>query len=135
MDGIRFLPLKVHTALDFIVGVALILAPWIFGFSDVGGAAVWLPIVIGAASIFMGLFTDGYGFAIYKLIPLKVHLWVDLLAGILLALSPWIFGFADEDANAWLPHVAVGVALIIVSQVTVIPSSMKTASATTKVEK
>ncbi len=128
MDGIRFLPLKVHTVLDFIVGAALIAAPWLFDFSDVGGAAVWLPIVIGVASIFMGLFTDGYGFAIYKLIPLKVHLWIDLLAGILLAVSPWLFGFADEDTNVWLPHVVVGVALIVVSQVTQMPA-MKTAPA------
>lgn len=114
----RFLPIKVHTALDFIVGVALIASPWIFGFSEVGGAAVWLPVVIGIASIIMGSVTQGYGFAIVRLIPLKLHLMIDFLAGVLLAASPWLFGFSDEDAKAWVPHVVVGLALVAVSLVT-----------------
>lgn len=118
----RFLPLKVHQVLDFIVGLALIFAPNIFGFSDVGGAAVAVPRIIGIASILMGLITDGYGFSVVKLIPLKIHLWVDLLAGIVLALSPWLFGFSDEKAAAWVPHLVVGIALVIVSQVTVMPA-------------
>ena len=126
MEGMRFLPLKVHNALDFIVGIALILAPNIFGFSDVGGAAVMIPRLIGVASIVMGLFTDGYGFAIAKIIPLKIHLAVDFLAGVLLAVSPWLFGFADEDANAWLPHVVVGLALVVVSLTTQMPASVRT---------
>jgi hypothetical protein len=114
----RFLPLKIHNALDFIVGIALILSPYIFGFSDVGGAAVAVPQIIGAASIFMGLFTRGYGFSIAKLIPLKTHLTIDFLAGATLAASPWLFGFADEETNAWLPHVVVGLALVLVSLTT-----------------
>src|SRR3954471_18524045 len=118
----RFLPLKVHQVLDFIVGLALIFLPNIFGFSDVGGAAVMLPRIIGVASILMGLITDGYGFSLVKLIPLRIHLWVDLLAGIVLALSPWVFGFNDEKTAAWLPTFVIGVALIIVSQVTVMPA-------------
>jgi len=122
MNGMRFLPTNVHTALDFIVGIVLILLPNIFGFSDVGGAAVWLPRVIGIASIFMGLFTDGYGFAIYKLIPLQIHLWIDFLAGVLLALSPWLWGFHDQKKGAWVPTLIIGLALIIVSQVTQMPT-------------
>jgi uncharacterized membrane protein HdeD (DUF308 family) len=118
----RFLPLKVHQVLDFIVGLALIFAPNIFGFSDVGGAAVAIPRIIGIASILMGLITDGYGFSIVKLIPIRIHLWADLVAGILLALSPWLFGFHDEKASAWVPHLVVGIALIIVSQVTMVPA-------------
>ena len=118
MDGIRFLPTKVHTALDFIVGIVLILLPSIFGFSDVGGGAVWLPILIGIASIIMGLFTQGYGFAVARIIPLKVHLMVDLLAGALLALSPWLWSFSDEATHVWVWQVVIGVALVVVSQVT-----------------
>jgi hypothetical protein len=118
----RFLPTKVHTALDFVVGIALILAPYIFGFSDVGGAAVFIPQAIGVASILMGLTTRGYGFAVAKLIPLRTHLTVDFLAGAVLAASPFVFGFSDEEPNAWLPHVVVGLALIVVSLTTQIPA-------------
>lgn len=39
MDSIRFLPTKFHGVLDYVVGLALILAPNIFQFADVGGPA------------------------------------------------------------------------------------------------
>ena len=44
----RFIPTKVHGALDYIVGIALIAAPWLFGFAGVGGAAVIIPVVLGS---------------------------------------------------------------------------------------
>jgi len=114
----RFLPLRTHMVLDFIVGIILILAPWIFKFSDVGGAAVWVPIIIGIASILMGLSTRGYTTALVKLFTPSAHMTIDFIAGVILAISPWLFGFHDEGANAWLPHLIVGLALIGVSLTT-----------------
>lgn len=114
----KFLPASVHQALDFIVGAALILAPYIFGFSDVGGAAVAVPQIIGVVAILTGLITRGYGFAIVKILPLKTHMTLDFLAGAFLAASPWLFGFSDEDSNAWVPHLVVGLALVFVSLTT-----------------
>lgn len=114
----RFLPASVHQALDFIVGAALLFAPYIFGFSEVGGMAVLLPQIIGAVAIVSGLITRGYGFAVARIIPLKTHMTMDFLAGALLAISPWLFGFADEEPNAWVPHLIVGLALVVVSLVT-----------------
>ena len=43
----KFIPTKVHGALDYIVAIALILAPWLFGFASMGGPAVVIPIVLG----------------------------------------------------------------------------------------
>lgn len=102
---------RMHAMVDYPVGVVLILAPWIFGFSDVGGAAVAVPIIIGAAMILQSLITD-WEYSLADIIPLPAHLGVDVLAGVILAASPWIFGFADEGANAWLPHLLVGLGLI-----------------------
>jgi hypothetical protein len=100
-----------HGMLDYPVGIALIAAPWIFGFSDVGGAAVTVPIVIGAAIILQSLITD-YELSVADVMPLRMHLMVDVVAGAFLALSPWIFGFNDEGANAWVPHLVVGIGLV-----------------------
>lgn len=97
--------------LDYPAGVVLIAAPWIFGFSDVGGAAVAVPIIIGIAAILQSLMTD-YELSIADVLPLPMHLTVDVVAGIVLALSPVIFGFTDEGLNAWLPHVVAGIGLI-----------------------
>jgi len=97
--------------LDYPLGVVLILAPWIFGFSDVGGAAVAVPIIIGALMIGQSLITD-WELSIADVIPLPVHLTDDIVAGVVLALSPFVFGFSDQGTNAWLPHVIVGIGLI-----------------------
>jgi hypothetical protein len=41
-----------------------------------------------------------------------VHNLMDVVAGAFLAASPWLFGFADESANVWVPHVVVGPAAV-----------------------
>lgn len=109
----RFIPTKVHGALDYIVGVALIAAPWLFGFSSVGGAAVVIPIVLGVGLIVYSLFTK-YEWGPFGFIPMPVHLVFDIVASLFLALSPWLFGFSGQALNVWLPHVVVGVAVIVV---------------------
>ena len=109
----RFIPTKVHGVLDYLVGFALIAAPWIFGFASVGGAAVVIPIVLGIGLIVYSLFTK-YEWGPFGFIPMPVHLVFDIVASLFLALSPWIFGFAGEALNVWLPHVVVGVTVIIV---------------------
>jgi hypothetical protein len=49
---------------------------------------------------------------------MAVHNLFDIGAGALLVLSPWIFGFADESANVWAPHVVVGLAAIFLGLTT-----------------
>ena len=98
----RFIPTKFHAPLDYIVGAALIAAPWIFQFSDVTAATV-VSIVLGIGLIAYSLFTD-YELGVWKVAPMAVHNLLDIVAGAFLAASPWIFGFADDSANVWAPH-------------------------------
>lgn len=109
----RFIPTKVHGILDYLVGIALITAPWLFGFADVGGAAVVIPMVLGIGLLVYSLFTK-YEWGPFGFIPMPVHLVFDIVASLFLALSPWIFGFAGEALNVWLPHVVVGATVIVV---------------------
>lgn len=102
---------RVHGMLDYPGGIALIAAPWIFGFSDVGGAAVTVPIVLGALILLQSLITD-YELGLAHIIPLRAHLLVDVLGGALLALTPLIFNTTGQGVGAWLPHVVVGLGLI-----------------------
>ncbi|HEX6416275.1 MAG TPA: SPW repeat protein [Candidatus Saccharimonadales bacterium] len=109
----RFIPTKVHGALDYIVAIALIFAPMIFGFQSVGGAAVMVPMVLGIGLFLYSLLTD-YEWGVIKVISMPYHLMIDIAAAVLLLLSPFIFGFNDEALNAWVPHVIVGIAVILV---------------------
>jgi uncharacterized membrane protein HdeD (DUF308 family) len=125
----RFIPTKFHAPLDYIVGGALIAAPWIFQFSEHKAATV-VPIVLGIGLIAYSLFTN-YELGVWKVAPMAVHNVIDVVAGALLAASPWLFGFADESANVWLPHVIVGAAAIFLGLTTVQQGYSYRRSATT----
>ncbi len=109
----RVIPTRVHGMVDYIVGALLIVAPWLFGFAD-GGAEQWVPIILGAGVILYSLMTD-YELGVMKAIPMSMHLMLDIGGGIFLAVSPWLFGFADE---IWWPHVIVGLGEILAGLMT-----------------
>jgi hypothetical protein len=99
----RFIPTKVHGVLDYLMGILLIVSPWLFDFAD-DTAKTWVPVVLGAGALVYSLMTD-YELSLSRSISMKTHLTLDLLSGILLAASPWIFGFADE---VYVPHLVLG---------------------------
>jgi hypothetical protein len=112
----RFIPTRFHAPLDYIVGAVLIAAPWIFQFSE-SGAATTVSIVLGIGLIAYSLFTD-YELGVWKLAPMAVHNLIDIVAGALLVVSPWLLGFADDGMNAWAPFVVIGVAAIFLGLTT-----------------
>jgi hypothetical protein len=112
----RFIPTKFHAPLDYIVGAGLIAAPWIFQFSEHTAATV-VPVVLGIGLIAYSLLTN-YELGVWKVAPMAVHNLIDIVAGALLAGSPWIFGFADEGANVWVPHLVVGLAAVFLGLTT-----------------
>ena len=105
-----------HTTEQSAVGAALIAAPWLFQFSEHTTATV-VPIVLGIGLIAYSLFTN-YELGVWKVAPMAVHNLIDIAAGALLATSPWIFGFADETANVWVPHLVVGLAAVFLGLTT-----------------
>ena len=108
----RMIPTRVHAMMDYTVGILLIAAPWIFRFASESNAAKWISVIAGVAMIGMSAMTNYEGGFLTRAIPMRMHLMTDALLGIFLAVSPWLFGFADQGANAWLPFVAIGIAEI-----------------------
>ncbi|MEX2573152.1 MAG: SPW repeat protein [Balneolaceae bacterium] len=100
---------RAHGTLDYVMGVVLILAPFLFGFAT-GGAEMWVPIILGAAVILYSLIT-AYERGVIPGISMRTHLWLDGLGGLFLALSPWLLGFASI---VFLPHLIVGLGELIV---------------------
>jgi hypothetical protein len=99
-----------HGMLDYPAGILLLAAPWIFGFTDVNSAQA-VAMIVGAVIILQSLITD-YELSVANVLPLPGHLALDVVADLFLALSPFIFGFSDEGANAWVPHLVAGLGLI-----------------------
>ncbi|HLT09163.1 MAG TPA: SPW repeat protein [Cyclobacteriaceae bacterium] len=104
---------KTHGYLDYLVGALLIAAPWLFNFYE-GGIESWIPIILGAGAILYSLITD-YELGITGIIPMRTHLKIDMVSGLLLAASPWLFGFAD---NVFWPHLLFGILEIVVPLLT-----------------
>lgn len=100
----RFLPTRVHGVLDYLVGMVLIASPWLFNFAR-GGAETWVPVILGAGAIVYSLLTD-YELGVSRGISMRTHLTLDLMSGILLAASPWLFGFREY---VYLPHLIFGI--------------------------
>lgn len=100
---------KLHGVLDYLVGIILIISPWLFGFAN-PGAQMTIPVTLGIGAIIYSIVTK-YELGIFKIIPFRIHLIIDALSGILLASSPWLFGFAD---NVYLPHLVFGTLEIVV---------------------
>src|SRR3954465_12129294 len=95
------IPLKAHAALEPIVAIVLIAAPWIFGFNDVGSATA-VSIIVGALMLISGA-TTRWRLSLVKLIPLRTHFRMDLVLGAILIVAPFVFGDSDRgDATRFL---------------------------------
>lgn len=88
------IPLNVHAALEPVIALIVIAAPWIFGFSDVDSATV-ICVLVGVVMLVVGSMTD-WRLSLARVIPLRMHMIGDLALAMVLLLSPLVFGFADE---------------------------------------
>jgi hypothetical protein len=105
MSGI---PSKIHGAFDYIIGLYLISLPWLFDLTH-GALENLLAVAFGAAILLYSLCTD-YEWGYLEELEFRTHLLLDFLAGIMLTVSPWLFGFYDR---IYLPFVAAGTIQII----------------------
>jgi hypothetical protein len=87
------LPPFAHGLLEYGAGVLLIAAPFLFGFDS--DAATALSIVAGLGVLALAASTaSSTGLA--KVIPLGVHVLLDLAIVAFLVAAPFLFGFSDD---------------------------------------
>lgn len=88
------LALRTHNILDYCLGAAFLLSPYLFGFSRLYFAHdVFL--VIGLAMLGYSLLSD-YRYSLIKVIPVGMHMSFDVACGVFAVLAPWIYGYRDE---------------------------------------
>jgi len=86
--------LNMHAAIEPLIAIVIIAAPWIFGFSDAEDAKV-VCIAVGAVMLIAGSMTD-WRLSIARVIPLRIHMMTDLALGAVLILAPFVLGFGDN---------------------------------------
>ena len=104
----RFIPTRVHGLIDYIWGLVVGTAPWVFGFAD-NGPATYVAWAFGVGAILYSLLTD-YEVGLLPVIPVRIHLPLDVVAGAVFAASPWIFGFAGR---VFWPHLLFGLFSVV----------------------
>ncbi len=100
----RFITTKFYGVLDYLSGIFLITFPWFFNLNS-GGIAQRIPVVVGIIFIATAMLTN-YEAGILKIIPMPAHLKINLITGIFLAASPWVFNFNHQ---VYLPHLSMGI--------------------------
>jgi hypothetical protein len=109
----RLINTKAHGIFDYLVMAVLISSPALFNYST-GSLAdkvnLWISVYIICSSL-----VTNFEISIFKIIPLKAHLNLDLVAGAFLASSPWLLGYQDV---VFKPQLVFGMAIIAVSLLT-----------------
>lgn len=99
----KLIDTKTHGYIDYIMGILLIAMPFLLklGIESTAGKVF---LVIGIAALVYSLLTR-YELGLFKVIPMNIHLMLDIVSGIFLAGSPWLLGFADI---VYIPHLVLG---------------------------
>lgn len=89
------LPPFAHGLLEYGAGVLLLAAPFLFGFDS--DAATALSILAGLGVVALAA-TTASSTGLAKIVPIGIHLLLDLTIVALLVAAPFLFGFSDEAA-------------------------------------
>jgi len=109
----KFISTGLHGMADYLIAFLLLLIPYALHYNT-GSGIGQIFIALGVVTIVYSLITN-YEFGILKILPMRLHLLLDVLSGMLLAASPWLFGF---HGVVYMPHVLIGLIEIAVALVT-----------------
>lgn len=98
------IPTKLHGVLDYTTGALFAASPWLLNYQD-NKAATRMALGTSAAVLGLSMMTD-YEAGLSRKVPMTTHLNIDTVSGILVAASPWLFGFSKRIA--W-PHLLFGI--------------------------
>jgi len=96
---------KVLDLVNIVIGIALVLSPWVLGFAA-EQVAVW-NAGVGGALIALVAASALFAFA-------KWEEWANLMLGLWTLLSPWLLGFAAVGAAKWV-HVIAGLIVAVLA--------------------
>ena len=89
----------------------MLVAPPLLGISDEPAASRALRAA-GLAAMAYSLLTD-YEFGLLRIFPMSAHLAMDAASGVLVAASPWLFGFAGRGPRYRMSHVVIGLSEVL----------------------
>lgn len=111
----RFVTRTIHARLDYPVALALIVLPFAIGLGHSSPMALYLSPIVGIAAFGLTVFTDHH-LGVFRILPYRLHLAVDLAVGVLFLILPLALGFQGLDAFYYWINGAAVVAVILLSR-------------------
>ncbi|MBA3843803.1 MAG: hypothetical protein H0X39_14525 [Actinobacteria bacterium] len=99
------IPLFIHGMIEYIAGVAFIVAPFVLKFDS--GTAKAVSIVFGVLILSVAASTDAPT-GLSRSIPIKGHVVLDFVVAVALVASPFLFSFTG-DGKATAFFIALGI--------------------------
>lgn len=96
-----------HALLDYLLAIMLLIGPWFFNFPD-DQTGKTLCLASGGMIVLFNLFTK-HELGIIRVIPMSLHLNLDLVMGIFLILSVFLF---DMQYGAYMLLVLSGAIIL-----------------------
>ncbi len=127
MSAVRLLPWVVHEAVEYLAGVFLVAAPFVFGFTDEVALPVY--VAIGVAVLAVAALSKG-SLSVAGVLPTSAHAVLDYAVGVLLVLAPFVFGYRDVD-TAMTISILLGLAHLVITLVTRFPEQPTAGTTTT----
>ena len=111
---IRFVPTRVHAALDYATGAALLALPGVLPVES--SAAARATRAWGAVGVVSGL-TTKHELGLFRIVPMRLHLAADALGGAVLIAAALLVGDRDQRRD-WLPAIVSGATGIVLALTT-----------------
>lgn len=111
----RFVTRTIHAYLDYPVALALIALPFVLGLGGSNQLAHYVSPIVGVAAFVLTLFTDHH-LGVFRILPYRLHLAVDLTVGVLFLILPFALGFQGLDALYYWANGAAVVTVIALSK-------------------
>jgi hypothetical protein len=103
--------IKTHSVLDYAMAFALAVFPHTLGANIQEANAPFF--VMGALMLLVSFFTNSR-FSPVKVVPVGIHMKLDIAAGVLAILAPFIFKYRDRLSDgAFGLHLVAGMILIL----------------------
>lgn len=101
---------KIHGFLDYLTVLAFAAIPTFFGLK---GLPANLSYLLAIIHFLMTILTN-FEVGLFKVLPLRIHKFVEVLVGPGLMVSPWVFGFSHYTTARHV-YIGAGIAINLIS--------------------